>query len=889
MMFSIRSQICWMISVMAILLTGCLDSGQLTDSTSENPNENGSFSGCTTGYGVDTSRIRIEFEFPSQFEKMSVYRNGLLVYSTLVKSNTSFIDSGLLEGNEYEYACEGQVGQKIYVGKKILTLHTLSSSPPAFAGITSATVLSSSSVQTSWNPPGPGPVATKFKVYGNPGTTVDWAIAPKTIVNASGVFTQLISNLGDELPYSFGVRACTADNQCDSNTVEIDVATSDGGVTGTSGIASGYGYNGSVFLNVPWVESNGATLKRKIYQKIGGGASTNIADYTLIQTQFVASLHAPPTLLEVAGVSELTTYHFIVRDEDPSGNTETNTNVYTIATGDLTAPVFSGISNLVLGTNVQSELDASFTAIDRESVEATPTAASHYQVWLTQSLYPGVPADPCTSGSLWQEVLTNSIAPGAYVHTITGLAPRTTYKVCLKARDTANNNSNNTNFLSVTTLDTVAPAFDNIQSISFDSGDTEVDVFWNPSTSSDIKEYKVQMWINTATPLPGDITTFVLDAATYPSGTSFTSAQYAFTDSDTVYAIVDACDDANTLPGGTQNCTSNVTGSALSVVIPDVSPPPGFTGIKTAGDLVSPSEGVMTVKWFEPTWVPDYYGFKIYTVNPDNSLNWLKDCACATPGSCNAGDTQCNVSGLDPFRTYKFHVRAYDALNNITQLDPVTSNASKRVLDTTQPNFSSALVLGASPTYQLSWNAATDNQYASEPGATITYDVYRKANTSFATSTDPAADGSLRASTTNTFFTDSGLVEGTQYFYAVCARDSSNNTKCDGNIKNFVAPDSTPPVISNFASNKTNNFKKWDLTWTMSDNSSATADIDVRIYERISNTPETATTADTLIFNDTSTGPLTATNLTGPLNADKYVNYLIEIEDEAGNKQQICL
>jgi hypothetical protein len=67
----------------------------------------------------------------------------------------------------------------------------------------------------------------------------------------------------------------------------------------------------------------------------------------------------------------------------------------------------------------------------------------------------------------------------------------------------------------------------------------------------------------------------------------------------------------------------------------------------------------------------------------------------------------------------------------------------------------------------------------------------------------------------------------------------------------------------------------------MSDNSTVEADMAVRIYQSNTDTASTATTDDTMVFS--SYGVLTAGELVGPLDADKYVNYLVVVEDEGGN------
>ncbi len=869
--------------LLCLTLTACLSSGSLEESGGASADPFDSFLGCVDGSAVDASSILVNFEFPQEYDRITVYRNGSAIYSSSSRASTSFVDTGLQEAATYEYTCEGSKAFKAKTGSNILHLTTMSANAPVFAGITAATALTARSVRVNWSPANPtGPVVSTYQIFANPGATVNWTTTPRSIV-ASGTFSYTLTNLGDELPYAFGVRACTSFNVCDTNVVERALTLSDGGAPLTTGASSASANNSQVTLNIPWVEANGAVKKRYVYKRVGAIGGTNISDYTLEQTLVVANLANPNTSVSISGVIDNTQYHFIVQDEDPTGNNNNNTNVVSLNTGDTSAPSFVGLSSLTLGAPSDSSLVIGFTAIDREGIESAD-GTYKYIVYSTSASYPGTPSDPCINGSQIHEVLASGYAPGARTITLTGLSSRTTYAICLKAQDQSGNTSNTTASLSRTTLDSTPPNFDNIQTINYVPLTGTISIAWNASVSSDILEYRIKLWKNTATPLAGNITTVIRSHGTNPSGMSFDGSIFSYTDYDVVYAVVDACDNADQLPGGSKNCTSFALNTAKSVAVPDVNPPAGFTGIKGPADQISSTEGEMTVTWYEPVWSADYQGFKVYSVAPNNSLSLLKNCACVSPGACNLADTTCTVTNLDPYRTYKFHVRAYDAVGNeTTYLDPSSSFANKRTLDQTLPAFTSNLVVGAGPTYTLSWLAATDNQYASEPGITISYQVYRKANTTFANATQPFNDGSLRTNAGHSplNFTDTGLVEGTTYYYSVCALDSSANRRCDGTVRSFVTSDLTVPVIGSFTTNKLDAYKRWNLNWTMSDNTTAMANITVRIFQKISDTESLATTSDSLIYSNV--GVTSLTNLSGPTDVNKFISYYLEIEDQAGN------
>jgi hypothetical protein len=303
----------------------------------------------------------------------------------------------------------------------------------------------------------------------------------------------------------------------------------------------------------------------------------------------------------------------------------------------------------------------------------------------------------------------------------------------------------------------------------------------------------------------------------------------------------------------------------------------------------------MSVEWFGPTSWVDYRGFNIYLVDGSNNLidltgttttNPVKNCACSG-ANCPDQITSCTVTGLDAFRTYTFHVRAYDSIGNTTSyLSPSSSKSAKRTLDTTSPTFSSNVVTAYSGGVSLGWSAATDNQYATEAGATMGYQVWRKASSTFGTPTNPALDGSSAGSTTGLTYMDSvgNLTSGLTYYYTICAMDASTNKTCDGNVASRAVPDVVSPVISSVSDTKTVTNKTWDVTWALSDNITPTPAIAVDVWQKVSatSTDFPATTGSVYLTGSGITAVTGETNITGTSNQEIYVNYLIRATDQVG-------
>lgn len=895
-----------------LLQAGCVVesvSGEATTGSvdAENPNDgnNGGedesafeYPGCISGQGVGTKSIELNFLFPTEATKVRLKRNGNQIAEfSQANSTTSHIDDdGLREGATYLYTCEAFVDGLWAEGENTLQLSTLAVNAPTFTGIASATAVDAHSVLVKWVASiVDDPVsAYSYKIFANIGTTVNWTIPPKATVLQGSTPEVAIGSLGDELDYAFGVRACSEGDVCETNILELSVLNTDDAAPLTVGATALNIENAILKITAPWADPQGGVARRYIYVRTGAVGGTNLGDYTLQRTYVVsgAARYNPPQELEISPLIEGLTYNVIVQDEDPSGNKTPVTSFETIVVTDITPPSFSGISSLSLGSPQDSVLTVSWTAIDTEVADPL-NGGTKYKILSLSGPAPIV-ADPCSLGAELAELDVSSYTSGATAnYDLTGLDEKTYYKVCVKAVDLAGNYSNNNNSINNNTLDITAPDYVGLQAISYSNQNASINLSWNESPSADIKDYKVTVWVNQ--PAPPAIPTVIFKSHTnFSTGAAISNAEFALADNDEVYALVEACDNTEP-PFGVKNCSG--TGIIKSTLVPDVTPPAGFLGIEGPTQLETPLEGEILVKWHAPGDWSDYRGFKIYTVDSLTSdITILKNCPCADYG-CSDQITQCTVTGLSAFRTYRLHVRAYDQSNNETlYLDPAVNYTDKRTIDTTAPAFASNLVVGASPDFILSWNPGVDNQYASEPGAEVTYKIYQN-NAPFDFVTDPTEpDGNLKSATENLTYQDSGYVEAQTYYYTVCASDSSGNTFCDKLTRSFTVPDVTVPQITKLVSTKSLKSKIWELNWEMSDNISATADLFVEIRRKISTAGDLAISTDEVVYTGLGTSlivsgdvasttvPVSLDPLSGPVDLDRKINYLIIVTDEEGNK-----
>ena len=809
----------------------------------------GTFAGCASASTLDTKRISVAVTFPDRASAMRIYRDGLLA-GTLNAGTTQLIDQGLSEGTTYAYSCEALIDGLPTAGTAKLTASTSNVNPPNFAGLKTVARVGTGTVKLSWDALGDGPKAKNFKVYMVPGTTAPTLSSTTLVSTLSGDLKETtVSSLGDELRYTFVVTACSVTDICAGQTVSVSSGTlQDEGFPKTPGATSARMQAGKAIITAPWMHSMGAVAKRKIYQKNpscssavafpNGCVTINNFKFEFKREEVVADLYQVPPELEVSGLSGTTSYSFVVWDEDPSGNINSdNAAVVTVNSGDITAPSFSGIGQLVAGSLPESQLQAVFTAIDPEGSGAgqSVNGASSYLVYVTDSAPAATPADACSSATPTQQIsaLVNAsnsarVAGESVTVTLIGLTPRRKVNVCVKARDSATNVSATTTSLTATTGDRTAPVFGGVQTLSYNTGTARLQLNWNSATSptSDVREYRITVWRCPAsltlasggcpaTSGADVLNTTRADNTTNAAGIGLANTELnpVLASNDRVSVRVEACDSAAPDYASADNCTTS--GRILNVTLPDVDPPAGFLGISSAAPI-SATQGAIRVGWAAPSpaslW-SDYVGFKVYTVASNESLTLVRDCVC-TANNCLANPmTTCDITGLDARRTFNFFARAYDAVGNLTAVPAAPSALARSATtnDTTPPTFApnlNASFVNTGTTAQkgvsLSWDAATDNQYSGDAGNVVTYRVFRSMGAAFVglgANTVPSNGSQLLATTSLNYVNlTSNLTASSTDYYVVCAVDSSSNVACDpaaGNgVRSVAIPRLAPPVFS---------------------------------------------------------------------------------------------
>jgi hypothetical protein len=904
-----------------------------------------SYQGCVSAVPLGVDQIEVAFAWPTAQElgsasvtEMLIKRGSLVVGSVTEKSTTRFVDVGLQEGLNYTYTCAAKIGGLVVDGRvRLLDVKTLQVNPPLFDGLTGVTQTGASSVRLEWMPPLVGSVPVdKFFVYGNAGSLVDVTREPLAILSPT-TFQHSLAGVGEELQYSYAIRACTAvveetgERLCAwgrldrdavtifGPTVQRQITLPDTGAPKTVGATAVTMSGGAARITAPWNDSLGGITKRYVFYK-QGAATSNFADYTGSKVFVVSDPANVPTSLSVDGLADGTDYSFLVRDEDPAGNRNESFAVVSANTGDLTPPSFSGGGTLAHGPSPDSTLSVSFTAITPESLNPNNQGASEYLVYLTEMAGTGNPADPCLASSepVAQVSAAGKTAGQTVTHSITGLSPRTSYRACVKARDSAGNVSLTQTPATpkVTTIDLTAPSFDGLQSLAYDADGGCLKLTWLASPDSDLKEYQVTLWKDDD-PTPALLSFAKTSTALVATGQTLTlclpKASFDYTDTmasegNKTYAFVNACDDA--APNyGSQNCSAYSSSNARSVAIPDTDPPAGFAGIASVSVANPLQSGAVTVTWNSPTggWA-DYRGFKVYDYDPsDASLTLLRDCPCSA-NNCPDALTACQVTGLKVYAPYNFYVRAYDATGNQTPVAATPFYITARSTDAQKPVFSSGLsaqwAAGSDNTCPvagngacLSWTAASDNQVSTE---TLRYRVYRKAGSTFTWSGGQPSDGSLIATVADRHHKDpaTGLTQGVTYHYTVCAIDAASfagaagsaGISCDQVTRSVTVPDLVPPQIFNFSQTLTSaslSNPEWGFTWQISDNLNANNLLKVMVRRIDTPTTGPGSTDFPTLGTPIHTQGLGLTSLSGQTGLPgqhRRIAYLFTVEDVQGNQ-----
>jgi len=493
-------------------------------------------------------------------------------------------------------------------------------------------------------------------------------------------------------------------------------------------------------INLSWTASSdnvGVTAYH--IERCQGAGCANFAEVTTTTS----------TSWNDTGLPDATTFRYQVRAQDAFPNYSGYSAIASAATPDGTAPSAPGSLSATAASGTQINL--SWTA-------------STDNVGVTSYSLERCAGASCTN-------FAEIAAPTSAGFSDTGATNGTTYRYQVRARDAVPNWSSYSSIASATTPDTQPPSAPSGLGAAMVSA-TQINLSWTASTDNvGVAAYSVER-------CQGAGCSNFVEVGT-PTSASFSSTGLA---PGVTYLFRVRARDAVPLYSG-------YSGTASATTATDTQAPTAPTGVTVTGTSVTQ----VSLGWTAST---DNVAVTGYTIE-----------RCAG-GSCTpssqvgtSSTTSYNDTGLAPNTTYRYQIKAQDAVPNTSSPSSIVSATTPA--DTTPPTAPGSLWAAATSATQISltWTASVDD-------VVITgYEVQRCQGagcTTFAAIATPAG----------TSFNDAGLAPNTTYRYQVRARDAVPNWSATSAIASAATQADTqaPSAPANVRSTSTSGTQV-NLAW----------------------------------------------------------------------------
>jgi hypothetical protein len=763
-------------------------------------------------------------------------------FATSPAGDTSWILTGLTPGHSVDVAVRAvDEGGNTDENTKTLAVTTADSTPPKFNGIRKLNGKNGTSLEASWfeaSDQGTDVSQIRYRIYVSESSqAMDFT---KVFAETDPGVTQFsLLNLKELTNYNVAVRAVDANSNEDMNTKVLNASTLDGSPPIFAGAAQAIPLGTAI--KVLWVPATDNLdppeyIRYEIFQSTTAGTF----DYN------------NPTLTTEPGVTEhtfinlelSTTYYYVVRAIDSSGNRESNTvevSTTTAASADITAPVFAGVDTVQAQSATSIAL--SWTAAIDDFSNASEIVYDIYQA-------------SSANGEDFNNP-TFSTAPGETNFVVKGLKPETDYFFVVRARDQVGNQDTNTKEGQSKTLnDSTPPTFSSGLNAT-PTGPTTISLTWNPGTddSTDPSNLTYRIYMASS---PGGENFGTPVVVTQPGTTS-----YAISDllpNKPYYFVVRATDEAG-------NEDSN-TNEANATTFPDKTAPL-FAG---ATQMVAQGPTSFLVTWAaasDDVTPQNEIVYEVYVSNTMGGQNF------ANPILTAAGDTSYVINNLQPGTKRFVVVRARDTYGNsdtnVIEVSGITD------ADTTAPTFAGASGVSAATSTSLTvnWPAASDNV---TPANQIQYLVCRSASSTGCTGAGFSANQGTVVGGTK--LVQNGLTPLQTYYYVVRARDAANNTDTNNKVvSGSTQLDTQAPTFAGLQTASATGPGTIQLSWNAaSDNVSNSSQIVYNVYR--------ATSPGGFNFASptyTSTAGATTFQATG-LQPSTLYYFVVRAQDTAGNE-----
>lgn len=339
-------------------------------------------------------------------------------------------------------------------------------SAPTFAGVTSVSPASDTSLLVTWDAATDAetsPANLKYNVYLATSAGAENFKAP-TITTPPGATSALVSSgLDAGSDYYVVVRAVNEANVEDANTVEKKGKTQADTAAPTFAGAKAATAKSDNTVEVSWdAATDDLTAAEGILYLVYWSATQGGASAGALGTSVYGKTSAVVTVPDPK-----TTYYFYVAAQDAAGNADTNSVEQSATTlEDETPPTFGGCTAVVSTTASSATL-----TWNAASDDTTRAADMVYDVYATE-----------TAGQYDFSVPAGTSQPGELTANATGLKPKTTYYFVCRARDVSGNHDDNKAERSAKTKDdSTPPTFAGCKSAT-NPGSDNVEITWDPGT-----------------------------------------------------------------------------------------------------------------------------------------------------------------------------------------------------------------------------------------------------------------------------------------------------------------------------------------------------------------------------------------------------------------------
>ncbi len=741
---------------------------------------------------------------------------------------------------------------------------------PTFAGLRTATALSSLSVKLDWSAATDNTSAAsdiKYRVYFATTSGGQNFAAPITTTSNGATSIVYSSGLAPDSTYYYVVRAVDAFGNEDTNVVERSVTTAKDLVAPIFSGATTAVASSETSVKVSWaLATDDTTSQTAITYSVC--CSTNAAACTNIPFASSIAALANTTALEVTGLLANTTYTCNVRAVDAYNNTSAGTTTVSVKTNpDVTPPVFGGATGVT---------GASATSLTVNWGVATDnvTPASQIKFYVCRDTVTGGCSG--TNFNLPSSATHVVVGPLTNVNSYTvssGLAPNTQYFFVVRAEDTAlptpNRALNSVEVSGQTVNDAVAPTLTgtvtqgtttvNTVQISYPAGSDNVAV-----TSYDV---------------------CVSLVATGCDGGAFAAWP------QTVFNAATTATLSNLQAGKNYYIKVRARDAAGNMSTPTISTASGF--VTTSTDSAGPTFGNttvtlssftntgMTATWVAPT-DNDAVGTKTY------ELCWGLAAAadCTWPGgSPTTANLTYAITGLLANTSYKVRVRARDASTNLSTNS--ASGTGSTTADVTPPGVPAiSSVTPSCGQASVAFSTTTDN---ATPAGSIRYDV---CTTTVSGGCASASFVSSGFSTGSSPAIATSITTGKNRYFVIRASDQASPTPNYSYSAQFgtVNMDSTAPTnpasIFAIASCGSSSSGAVSLDWGTSTDSCAGSGI---VYRVCRTTVGSESACDSSFSATYSTGTASDLAVTSGLNFSSAYKFYVRAEDGYGNQSASVL